>query len=78
MLIMTKLSQIREEFTEASCPTGAPQEQIQDMQMAFDAGATVIFQMVLEMSNLPEIEGEQAMSQLAEELTQTAMFHGIE
>ena len=75
---MTKLSQIREEFIEASCPTGAPQEQIQDMQMAFDAGATVIFQMVLEMSNLPEIEGEHAMTVLAEELIQTAMFHGTD
>jgi len=75
---MTKLSQIREEFIEASCPNGANQEQIQDMQMAFDAGATVIFQMVLEMSNLPEPEDEQAMTALAKELTQTAMFHGTE
>jgi len=75
---MTKLSQVREEFIEASCPMGAPQEQIQDMQMAFDAGATVIFQMVLEISNLPDDEADKTMSQLAEELTQTAMFHGTE
>ena len=75
---MTELSQTREEFIEASCPTGAPQEQIQDMQMAFDAGATVIFQMVLEMSDLPEPIAEAKMTALAEELTQTAMFHSTE
>ncbi len=75
---MTQLAQIREEFIEASCPTGAPQEQIQDMQMAFDAGVTVAFQQVLEISNLPEPEAEQAITIMAEEIAQTALFHGTE
>ena len=73
---MTKLSQIREEFIEASCPTSASQEQIQDMGIAFDAGATVVFQMVLEISALEENVADGEMTKLAEEITQTAMFHG--
>ena len=75
---MTVLSQIREEFLEASCPTGAPQEQIQDMGMAFDAGVTVAFQKVLEISELHEPEAEQAMTKMAEEIAQTALFHGTD
>ena len=75
---MTELSQTREEFIEASCPNGSSQEQIQDMGMAFDAGATVIFQMVLEMSSLPEPIAEAKMTALAEELTMLASFHSVE
>lgn len=72
---MTTLSQVREEFIEASCPLGASQEQIQDMQMAFDAGCAVLLQMVLEISVKDEHEAEYEMKKLAEEIAQTTIFH---
>ncbi len=72
---MTQFQQTRDEFIEASCPTSAPQAQIQDMQMAFDAGAVVVLQMILGFSDLPEDEGENKLSELSQELTVNARFH---
>ena len=72
---MTEFQQTREEFIEASCPTSASQAQINDMQTAFDAGAIVVLQMVLGFSNLPEAEGDNKISELAQELAVNAEFH---
>ncbi len=69
---MTQLSQIREEFIEASCPDSASQAQIQDMGMAFDAGATTLLHMIL---NMPKEGFNENMDKLAKELIIAAEFH---
>lgn len=75
---MTKLSQIREEFIEASCSTSATQAQIQDMSMAFDAGCITLLQMVLEINEKDEHEAEYELALLAKEIAQIALFHSAE
>ena len=72
---MTKLSQIREEFIEASCPDSASQAQIQNMGMAFDAGAVALLNIIL---NMPKEEFNENMDKLAKELIIAAEFHGGE
>jgi len=69
---MTQLSQIREEFIEASCPDGSSQEQIQDMQMAFDAGATTVLSLILSM---PKENFRESMDALAKELIVAGEFY---
>lgn len=69
---MTQLSQIREEFIEASCPDGSSQEQIQDMQMAFDAGATTVLSLIL---NMPKENFSGSMDALAKELIVAGEFY---
>lgn len=71
---MTQLQQHREEFIEASCPTGAPQEQIQDMQMAFDAGSTILLHIILSYEG-PIANFADYMDEIAEEILTTANFH---
>ncbi len=71
----TELSQIREEFIEATCPIGASQEQIQDMQMAFDAGAFTILTLIVST----ETENFHAyMDELYKEAHINAQFHAEE
>jgi len=40
------IEQMRDMFLDAAVPVGAPQGQINDMAMAFDAGATMMLQAV--------------------------------
>ncbi len=70
---MTNLTKTREEFIEATCPTGSSQEQIDDMSMAFDAGAIVVLQMIMGFS---DEEFTDKMNELAEEVMMNAQFHG--
>jgi len=74
-MVMKTIAEIREEFLEVSVPVGASQEQINDMGAAFDAGAVTTFTLVLEMTELPDEEGEKALSKLKNEIMATAKFH---